>query len=83
MPAEARNRLRVLDVGRRVDDRDRAAELRMIERPHDRHDAAVEHLARADELHCAVVRARQVALRSVEQLELACRPDSSDIDECR
>ena len=66
----ARDRLRVLDVRPRVDDRDRTAELRMIERPDDGHDAAIGHLARADELHGAVVRARQMALGAVKQLEL-------------
>ena len=70
MPAEGRDGLRVLDVRFRVDDRDRAAELGVIERPQDRHDPAIEHLARADELHRAVVGAGQMALGAVQQLEL-------------
>ena len=37
----------------------------VIERAHDGHDAAVEHLARADKLHCAVVRASQMAFGAV------------------
>jgi len=45
-------------------------QLRMVELPHDRHDAAVRHLARIEELHRRVVRAGQVAVSAVHELEL-------------